>query len=138
MFTEADVERIHAGVRDRTLPKLEWTHQAHCVAAVALLCELGLDGALGVMPGRIRAYNEATGVENSDTDGYHETITRFSLIKIWEAMQARPDLTRAALCAAVVAGPIGKTGYPLEWYSKERLFSVDARRGWIAPDLKPM
>ena len=37
---------------------------------------LNLDETL---PGLIRAFNEATGTPNTDTGGYHETITRASL-----------------------------------------------------------
>ena len=33
---------------------------------------------------------------------------------------------------------MGDKAWPLSFWSAERLFSVAARRGWIAPDLKPL
>jgi hypothetical protein len=32
----------------------------------------------------------------------------------------------------------GNSNLPLEYYSKERLMSVEARLGWVEPDLQPL
>ena len=32
----------------------------------------------------------------------------------------------------------GDKGLPLEYYSRERLLSWDARATWVEPDLKPL
>ncbi|HEX7884720.1 MAG TPA: hypothetical protein VF474_01970, partial [Phenylobacterium sp.] len=77
-LSDDDIARIGRGVADRTLPKPEWTHAAHFAAAFWLLTRPQGD-AEAEMPGLIRAYNAATGVENTDTSGYHETITLASL-----------------------------------------------------------
>ena len=37
----------------------------------------------------------------------------------------------------LMAGPLGRSDWPLAYWSKARLFSVDARRNWLEPDLKP-
>ena len=42
------------------------------------------------MPGLIRAYNESTGVPNTDTGGYHETITLASLRAACAWLARRP------------------------------------------------
>src|SRR5579862_10055919 len=76
--SDADVERIGLGLIDRTLPKPQWTHAAHFAAALWLL-RRGEAEAFVQMPGLIRAYNESTGVANTDAEGYHETITLASL-----------------------------------------------------------
>jgi hypothetical protein len=34
--------------------------------------------------------------------------------------------------------PMGKRDWPLRFWSKERLMSVEARRGWVEPDLGAM
>ena len=77
-LTDDDIARIATGVIDRTLPKSEWTHAAHFAAAVWVLTRPDMDAARD-MPGLIRAYNTATGVANTDTEGYHETITLASI-----------------------------------------------------------
>ncbi len=45
------------------------------------------------------------------------------------------------LLAAVnglLAAPEGQRDWPLRFYSRERLFSVEARRKFVAPDLMEM
>jgi len=65
---------------------------------------------------------------------YHETITRFWVLLL--------DFLRAANCGhtledIVHANPrLLEKDFPLEYYSREILFSDQARRSWIKPDLK--
>ena len=59
-----------------TLPKAEWTHAAHFAAALWLMRYRPDLAPASAMPGLIRAFNEAVGGVNSDTAGYHETITQ--------------------------------------------------------------
>lgn len=79
MYTsDKDILDIAHGLRDRTLPKPEWTHNAHFAAAVWLI-RSPLYDAERDMPAMIRRYNLACGVANTDTEGYHETITLASI-----------------------------------------------------------
>jgi len=90
------------------------------------------------MPGLIRAFNEATGTPNTDTGGYHDTITRASLgvaRAVLASAHARP---LHEILAALLASPLGDSKWLLTYWTRERLFSVEARRGWLAPDLKPL
>ena len=128
---------IIGGLRNRTLPKAEWTHGAHLTAAVALLNETGLDGALAAMPDMIRRYNEATGVNNTDTEGYHHTITVFYLQVIDDFRRSVHKKTPHEQATALLASPSAARDYALQFYSRELLFSVDARRNYCAPDIKP-
>jgi len=59
--TDAEIDRIASGVLDRHLPKAEWTHAAHFALALWLLRHR--ENVPLIMPGIIRAYNEATGVK---------------------------------------------------------------------------
>ena len=135
MFTEDEIERIGRGVEARTLPKPEWTHAAHFAAAVWMLSRPDRD-ALREMPGLIRAYNEATGVPNTDTEGYHETITRASLAaaRAW----LRPGVPLSDSLAALLASDHGRSDWLLRYWSKDVLFSVPARREWVEPDLQAL
>ena len=74
-----DVTLIADAVEGCTLPKPEWTHQAHLAAGLAWVRRLGHADAIPHARASIRRYNESTGVANTDTDGYHETITRYYL-----------------------------------------------------------
>jgi hypothetical protein len=77
--SDDEIAAIGSGLIDLTLPKSAWTHAAHFAATIWLLsCRKDLDAARE-MPQLIRRYNEATGTVNSDTAGYHETITQASI-----------------------------------------------------------
>jgi len=136
-LTDADIARIGLGVADRSLPKPEWTHAAHFAAAFWLLTRPDVD-AERHMPGLIRAYNEATGVENTDTSGYHETITLASLRAARAHLAARPHAGLSEALAELLAGPLGRSDWLLAHWSRERLFSPAARRAWTPPDLQPL
>lgn len=134
--TEAEIERIARGLIDRSLPKPEWTHAAHFAAALWLLRHRG-DAALREMPPLIRSYNDETGTANTDTSGYHETITLASLraARAWLAERAAVPLHLTL--NELLASQFGRSGWPLAYWSRELLFSVAARRRWVDPDLSP-
>ncbi len=127
---------ILAGLKARTLPKDEWTHGAHLTAAVLLLDEAGLTGALTLMPDMIRSYNEAVGGVNSDTEGYHHTITVFYLCVIDDFCRRHEGAPAHARATALLGSPLAAKDYALQFYSTELLFSVEARRSYVEPDLK--
>ena len=133
--SDDDIERIARGLIERTLPKPAWTHAAHFAAALWLLRHRG-DAAFHDMPPLIRAYNESTGVANTDTGGYHETITVASLRLARAWLADRAGMTLAAALAELLASAHGRSDWLLAYWSRERLFSVTARRSWVDPDLQ--
>jgi hypothetical protein len=135
--SDADIERIGLGVLTRTLPKPEWTHAAHFAAAIWLLSRPDRD-AMHEMPGLIRAYNEATGVANTDSSGYHETITLASLKAARAWLHARPDKALHVALLELLASNYGRSDWLLAYWSRPLLFSVAARRTWMEPDLAPL
>ncbi|MGZ3299156.1 MAG: hypothetical protein ACXU8O_09080, partial [Asticcacaulis sp.] len=38
----------------------------------------------------------------------------------------------------LMALPLGRPDWLMTYWSRERLFSSEARRAWVAPDLKPL
>lgn len=126
--------RILDGVREHSLPRPEWTHQAHLVFATALLAERGLEQAEAAAPDLIRSYNESVGGANDDTQGYHHTITLLFLRHVDAFLKPYADDSVGARATRLLASPLAASDYPLKFYSRERLFSVEARRGWIEPD----
>jgi hypothetical protein len=136
-LSDAEIERIGRGVIARTLPKSEWTHAAHFAAALWLLTRPDVD-AFAEMPGLIRAYNTATGVPNTDTEGYHETITLASLRAARAHLAERPAAPLSESLATLLAGPHGGSAWPLAYWTKPVLFSPAARRAWVEPDLQPL
>jgi len=133
---DAEIEHIGEGMVARTLPRPEWTHEAHLAATTFLLLrrpEIDLDKEL---PGLIRRYNESVGGVNSDTEGYHETITRVFLhgvrLFLSEADTSKP---LHELVNELLLSPAGRRDWPLHFYSRERLFSEEARREFVPSDI---
>ena len=134
--SDAEIEQIGGGLLERTLPRELWTHEAHLAATTYLLLkrpDIDLDTEL---PDIIRRYNESVGGVNSDSEGYHETITRVFLrgvrLLLAEADRSEPLY---ALVNHLLLSPMGRRDWPLRFYSPEHLFSAEARRTWVQPDL---
>ena len=132
-FSDADIARIAHGLLDRSLPKADWTHAAHFAAALWLLRA----GRAADMPDRIRAYNAATGVANTATSGYHETITQASLAVARAALAGAGDAPLSGVLAALLATRYGRSDWPFAHWSRDRLFTPEARAVWVAPNLAP-
>lgn len=135
--SDAEIERIARGLTDRSLPKPSWTHAAHFAAALWLLRCRGADAMID-MPPLIRAYNEATGVPNTDTSGYHETITLASLRAGHAWLAGRPGMPLHAVLEEMLATALGRSDWLLTYWSRPVLFSAAARRMWVDPDLGPL
>lgn len=131
---DEEIAAIGRGFVERTLPKAEWTHAAHFAVALWLIA----NDASHAMPGMIRAYNEAIGGANTDSSGYHETITQASLRAARAFFAQRRHLPLYAICNELMASPLGKPGWLLAYWSRPLLFSVEARRTWVEPDLQPL
>src|ERR1700722_11194374 len=136
-ISDDEIAAIASGVLDLSLPKPSWTHRAHFATALWLLARRPDLDVPRVMPGFIRAYNEATGVANTDTGGYHETITQASLRAARAFLAGCAAEPLCAVCNALMRSPLGDKDWLLAYWSKEILFSVEARRRWIEPDVKP-
>jgi hypothetical protein len=133
--SDAAVARVGEGLLARNLPREEWTHEAHLAATTYLLLrhpEIDLDSEL---PGLIRRYNESVGGVNSDSEGYHDTITRVFLHGIRRVLGAADSSKPVhALVNEILLSPVGGRDWPLGFYSRDRLFSVEARRAFVEPD----
>ena len=133
-----ETERIARRLIDRSLPKEQWTHHAHLRAGLWHVIEHGPVAAIELLRSRISLYNDSVGTANTDTSGYHETITRFYIIVI-DRFLATADRTLDldALAEQLIAAH-GDRRLPLHHYSESRLFSPVARRSWVEPDLRPI
>ena len=133
---DAAIAAVGTRLIDATLPRSEWTHEAHLAATCWIVLTRPDIDAERELPGIIRRYNESVGGINDDHQGYHETITQTYLAAIrthCAALAAGAPLVDAV--NSLLQSPTGSRDYPLTLYSRERLFSVSARRGWIAPDI---
>ena len=133
---EDDASFLEA-VEARTIPFSEWSHRAHLRMAFAYLSRHPFEEALGRIRKGIQALNLAHGTPESPTRGYHETLT-----VAW---------ARVVACTIAAFGPFkdsqefcDRNPHLLQrtlmriFYSQGRLFSAEAKRGFVEPDLAPL
>jgi hypothetical protein len=138
-FDSAEAIRlVGEGLLARTLPKVEWTHEAHLAACAWLVLECPVVTPETDLPDIIRSYNVASGGENTDSAGYHETLTQLYILGVRRFLASCEAEGLLAKVNALLASDMAPRDWPLRFYSRELLFSVPARRGWVEPDLVPI
>lgn len=143
-FTD-DAAIVHLGEGQLacTLMREEWTHEAHLAACLYLLTRrLDIDVEAEIA-GIISRFNESVGGVNDDHNGYHDTITRAYLAGVRWFLGSAENPPRhgedlVTLTNALLASEVGSRDWPLRFYSASHLFSVQARRGFVEPDLAPL
>lgn len=136
--TETDFSHLADRVLDTSLPRAEWTHEAHFALALEILRHHPVIAGGESFRTIITRLNEAHGTPNTDSSGYHHTITLASLRATERLLDDRRDVPLAAILRDLMAGPLGRSDWILAHWSRERLFSVAARRDWVEPDLAPL
>jgi hypothetical protein len=124
--------------KDCSLPKSRWKHGAHLLVALWYVAEHD-EEALPLVRLGILKYNESTGVRNTETDGYHETVTVF-WVRIVKAFLREEDNNRPRheLAADLIAAYLFRKNFYREHYSFDLMTSKEARLRWVSPDLRPL
>jgi hypothetical protein len=140
LFAEdAAITHVGEGLLARSLPREEWTHEAHLAACLWIARE-----RQDILPERdmrdiISTYNVSVGGVNDDTQGYHETITQVYIAAVRAHLLKRhPAEPLAEAVNALLLSSLGRRDLPLRFYSRDLLFSVAARRKFVDPDLLPL
>jgi len=112
------------------IPNRDFHHREHLRLAWAYLAECpSLDAAIVRIVTAIRRFAAAAGA----AEKYHETLTIFWM-KHLELIRARLD-AGADFDEVLRANPrLLDKDLPLAFYSRERLFSDEARRTWVEPE----
>jgi hypothetical protein len=131
------IRRVGEGMLACTLPRADWTHVAHLAACAWLILERPDILPERDLPALIRRYNESVGGVNDETQGYHETITQLSIHGVRAALARGGGRGLVDRVNLLLESPEGRRDWPLRFYSRELLFSKQARLGWVEPDLAP-
>ncbi len=123
---------------DCTLPREEWTHAAHLTVALWHLLQFDWPEAVARVRRGIRRYNAAHGIPATPTGGYHETLTLFWLRAVRAFLEEGRNEGRSLVALANDLAARADSRLPLRHYTRERLFSPEARAEWVEPDLLPL
>ena len=135
---DSDIRAIGDGLLACTLPRAAWTHEAHLGACLWLLTERPDVDVDAQIAGIIRRFNASVGGVNDDHQGYHDSITRAYVAGVRLFLSETRETELAARVNAMLLSDVGRRDWPLRFYSRELLFSVPARRGFVEPDLMPL
>jgi hypothetical protein len=135
---DSDIRALGERLLACALPREAWTHEAHLGACLWLLTErpdIDVDARIATI---IRRFNESVGGVNDDYSGYHDSITRAYVAGVRHFLSGTAETGLAARVNALLLSPMGTRDWPLRFYSRDLLFSVPARRGFVEPDLAPL
>jgi len=134
--TEPETDAFLRAFESCTLPKERWTHAAHIFTGACFVHGLGEAAAIAHMRVCIRRFNESVGGKNTETSGYHETITLFWIKLLSALLRAQTNsIARATFAALAVERFATDRALLSRYYDFDVVNSVEARRAWIPPTL---
>ncbi len=136
--TVGEIKEFVAAFESCALPLEKWNHRGHLTVALWYLSHHDQATATSLIRQNILRYIAAHSIVTTKKSGYHETITLFFMRVLSR------HLTEVEACESIVGltnkllETYGDKNLPLQYYSKQRLMSVEARTTWVEPDLKPL
>lgn len=135
--TENEITELVQAFENCTLARSGWTHSAHLTVALWYLTQNPLT-AVDQIRSRIQRYNDAHGVESTPTSGYHETITRFWIYLLQIDLDCVVIHDSLLNLANQLMNRYSDPTLLFEYYSRDVIFSPEARTRWIEPNLKSL
>ena len=131
--TESEIQDVVDGFESCRTGKDDFHHQQHLVVAASYLESLPMTEATSKMRAALFRFLDHHEV---DKQKYNETLTVFWLEMV--ALQLKKSPASAPLvekCNAVIS-VLSNAKLALEFYSADRLWSDEARKRFVDPDLK--
>ena len=108
------------------------------ILLITVLVVVWTNGALNAQ--HLKDYLKSIGVESTDTSGYHETLTVFWLGRLKKRFadeNGKIIWNQNNVDYLIEDFDLTERNIWLEHYSKECMMSVEARRNFVEPDIKP-
>lgn len=140
LYPISEAEQMVEDFKSGKLKAGDFTHERHLVTGLYMLAKHG-DEALPLLRQMLTDFLASAGVPNTDTSGYHETMTVFwlwLLKKEFANENGQVPWNQETLDELIASEKLTHRNIWLRHYSKGRMMSVEARRGQVAPDLIPM
>jgi hypothetical protein len=138
LVSRAEIADLVEAFTNASLPRASWTHHAHLIVATWHLVSFDAAEALVRIREGILRLNAANQIPQTVSGGYHETLTRFYMWAVGEALaELDYDAPIEVLCHAVIAR-CGSRELPLVYYTAATLMSWTARTTWVEPDARAL
>ena len=126
-----DVELTRA-LEEGRVRNEDFRHVSHLHVAWVYLAESqSAEQAAEKMSSTLRRFAASAG----HAEKYHETITQFWIRLLGALRNAQQQRDLDSILQAFPR--LLEKDFPLDYYSREKLFSDRARTSWVEPDLKP-
>ena len=133
-YNQQEIDAVVRGFESCTTPESAFPHRSHLIVATWYLSNATAPEALQKMRASIVKFLNHYGIEGK----YNETITLFWLIVVERFLRGLDaDLSLVERTNAVIEA-LSDSRLMFEYYSEELLWSAEARRTWVQPDLKPL
>lgn len=130
---EAEIQDVVDGFESCRTGKDDFHHSHHLVVATVYLQSLTIDSATEKLRVGLRRFLDYHQV---DQQKYNETLTVFWLEMVaLELSKLRSNVSLIDKCNSVISA-LGNAKLALEFYSSELLWSDEARKAFVSPDLK--
>ena len=133
--SDDEIRLLVEGFENCSLPPEAFDHRAHLAVAVWYLSNMTADEATTRMSDGLLRFIAHNGV---DAQKYNETITQFWVKRLDKLLNETDSGLSLAERANQTIIKAGDSKLIFEYYSRDLLFSEDARTGWAEPDLKQM
>jgi hypothetical protein len=136
LIEQSELDRYADQFTNCTLPVSEWTHEMHLIMALNTLV-YHKEKPLEIMRTKIKKYNESIGKQNSDTQGYHETLTIFWLNAVNEFCQSLTTFSydESTVDELLFNENLANRNLFLKYYTLDNILSTQARKEYVKPDL---
>lgn len=131
---ESEIDALIRSFEDATIDRDAWKHAEHLVVALYYLDRYDIETATAKMrDGIFKLLRDAFAVDLTKEMPYHETLTVF-----WMRTVAHFNASKNGTSLLDKVNELTQTydkDYPLMFYSREYLFSDDARSRFVEPDI---
>ncbi len=133
--TDAEVIRVIENFENCTIARGTWGHPEHLILAYHYVSNNDFETALTKMRDGIFRLLKAFDVDLTKEMPYHETLTVF-----WMKAILSFSKDKNGYSVEIINEMIERFDkhYPSRFYSKEHLFSEEARANYVEPDIEPL
>lgn len=133
---EEEIAEVVRGFEDATISRDAWKHAEHLTVALHFLCLHDIETATDKMRNGIYKLLKAFEVDLTKEMPYHETLTIFWMRTVAEFNTNENGDSLLDKANALVASY--DKDYPMKFYSREYLFSNEARVRFVEGDLQTL
>jgi len=130
---EREIEEVVTKFEQCEYGLAEFPHARHLTVAAWYLTRLPAEEAMAAMRRGLLRFTA-----HHKKQGYHETITRFWMELVGEFLGRHSPGRTLAESVTVLLENYANKQIMFEYYSRERVMSDAAKKGWLEPDLKAL